>query len=294
MTSTLSAPARDVGTLRATHQAPPRAALVGAVHARGALGGAGHRAVRGRPGRQLTGAPAPVGWTLFLACYAAGGWEPGLAGLLALRDKTLDVDLLMVLAAIGAASSARSSTAALLIVIFATSGALEAVATHRTAQARSAACSTWPPSRPPGSRGRRRGDGGRRGPRSATSILVRPGERIGADGRVLSRVAARSTRPPSPASRCRWPRSSGDEVFAGTAQRHRRAAGAGGPRGQDSVVARIVAMVEEASATKARTQLFIEKVEQRYSVGMVAATVAPVRRPARCWALPSSRRCCAR
>ena len=33
-------------------------------------------------------------------------------------------------------------------------------------------------------------------------------------------------------------------------------------------------------ATKARTQLFIEKVEQRYSVGVVAATVAADRRPA--------------
>src|SRR5262249_45686967 len=32
--------------------------------------------------------------------------------------------------------------------------------------------------------------------------------------------------------------------------------------------------VEQAGATKARTQLFIEKVEQRYSVVMVAATVA--------------------
>ena len=43
---------------------------------------------------------------------------------------------------------------------------------------------------------------------------------------------------------------------------------------KDSVVARIVTLVEEASATKARTQLFIEKVEQRYSVGVVVATLA--------------------
>ena len=42
----------------------------------------------------------------------------------------------------------------------------------------------------------------------------------------------------------------------------------------DTVVARIVALVEEAWATKAHLQLFIEKVEQRYSVAMVAATVA--------------------
>lgn len=69
---------------------------------------------------------------LYLACYAAGGWEPGLAGLKALRDKTLDVDLLMVVAAIGAAAIGQVFDGALLIVIFATSGALEVVATQRT------------------------------------------------------------------------------------------------------------------------------------------------------------------
>ncbi|MFE0319744.1 heavy metal translocating P-type ATPase, partial [Streptomyces albogriseolus] len=42
----------------------------------------------------------------------------------------------------------------------------------------------------------------------------------------------------------------------------------------DTVIARIVRMVEEASETKAPTQLFIEKVEQRYSLGMVVATLA--------------------
>src|SRR4051812_6986450 len=39
-------------------------------------------------------------------------------------------------------------------------------------------------------------------------------------------------------------------------------------------MARIVALVEQASATKSRTQLFIERVEQRYSVGVVVATLA--------------------
>ncbi|CAM5666439.1 hypothetical protein SATRM34S_07027 [Streptomyces atroolivaceus] len=40
------------------------------------------------------------------------------------------------------------------------------------------------------------------------------------------------------------------------------------------MIARIVATVEEASETKVPTQLFIEKVEQRYSLGMVLATLA--------------------
>lgn len=46
-----------------------------------------------------------------------------------------------------------------------------------------------------------------------------------------------------------------------------------------TVVARIVALVGEAAATKAQTQLFIEKVEQRYSVGVVVATVALLATP---------------
>ena len=50
------------------------------------------------------GAPAPVQWVLFAACYAAGGWEPLVAGLQALRERTLDVDLLMIVAALGAAA----------------------------------------------------------------------------------------------------------------------------------------------------------------------------------------------
>ncbi|MFD7660930.1 heavy metal translocating P-type ATPase, partial [Actinosynnema sp. NPDC059797] len=66
----------------------------------------------------------------------------------------------------------------------------------------------------------------------------------------------------------------GDEVFAGTLN------GTGVLRVRitrspaDTVIARIVAMVGEASATKSRAHLFVEKVEQRYSIGMVAATLA--------------------
>jgi len=66
---------------------------------------------------------------------------------------------------------------------------------------------------------------------------------------------------------------SGNKVFAGTLN------GSGAlrvevtRRAEESVVARIVAMVEAASATKAAAQLFIEKIEQRYSVGMVTVTV---------------------
>jgi cation-transporting P-type ATPase J len=217
-------------------------------------------------------APAAVAWAFFLACYAAGGWEPGLAGLRALRGKVLDVDLLMVAAAIGAAAVGQVLDGGLLIVIFATSGALEAVATHRTAQAVRGLLDVAP------DQATQLGEAGTEQVVDAASlrigdvILVRPGERIAADGQVLSGSSdvdqATITGEPLPAAK-----GPGDEVFAGTGN------GTGALRvrvtraAADTVVARIVAMVEQASATKARTQLFIEKIEQRYSLAMVTATL---------------------
>ncbi|WP_269811306.1 heavy metal translocating P-type ATPase [Kineosporia rhizophila] len=220
---------------------------------------------------QVSGAPGWLSWALYLSCYAAGGWEPGLAGLQALREKTLDVDLLMVVAAIGAAAIGQVLDGALLIVIFATSGALEALATARTEDSVRGLLELAPETAV------RVTEGAEQTVPTAVlavgdEILVRPGERIGADGEVLSGASdvnqATVTGESLPAEK-----RPGDEVFAGTlngmgvlrVQVTRRAG--------DSVVARIAALVQEASRTKATTQLFVEKVEQRYSVGMVVATL---------------------
>ncbi|MFJ8788535.1 heavy metal translocating P-type ATPase [Streptomyces sp. NPDC102462] len=222
---------------------------------------------------QLTGAPAWTWVPLYALTYAAGGWEPGWAGLRALREKTLDVDLLMVVAALGAAAIGQVMDGALLIVIFATSGALEALATARTADSVRGLLDLAP-----AKAARIAADGSEESVAVedlsiGDTVLVRPGERVGADGRVLDGASevdqATITGEPLPVAKER-----GDEVFAGTLN------GTGALRvrverdASDSVIARIVRMVEVASETKAPTQLFIEKVEQRYSLGMVAATLA--------------------
>ncbi|GAA2514468.1 heavy metal translocating P-type ATPase [Streptomyces levis] len=221
----------------------------------------------------LTGAPAWTWGPLYALAYVTGGWEPGWEGLKALRERTLDVDLLMVVAALGAASIGQVMDGALLIVIFATSGALEALATARTADSVRGLLDLAPATAT-----RLAPDGSEQtvpvGELAVgDTVLVRPGERIGADGLVLDGASeadqATITGEPLPV-----PKEPGDEVFAGTLN------GTGALRvrverdASDSVIARIVRMVQEASETKAPTQLFIEKVEQRYSLGMVAATLA--------------------
>lgn len=222
---------------------------------------------------QLAGAPAWIWGPLYALSYATGGWEPGWEGLKALKDRTLDVDLLMVVAALGAASIGQVMDGALLIVIFATSGALEALATARTADSVRGLLDLAPATAT-----RIAADGTEQTVpvdelTVGDTVLVRPGESVGADGRVLDGASevdqASITGEPLPAAK-----EPGDEVFAGTLN------GTGALRvrverdASDSVIARIVRMVEEASETKAPTQLFIEKVEQRYSLGMVAATLA--------------------
>ncbi|MFI9027709.1 heavy metal translocating P-type ATPase [Streptomyces sp. NPDC053560] len=220
----------------------------------------------------LAGAPAWAWGPLYAVCYAAGGWEPGWAGLTALRERTLDVDLLMVVAAIGAAAIGQYLDGGLLIVIFAVSGALEALATRRTEDSVRGLLDLAPSTAV-----RLTADGEETVAATALAVgdtvLVRPGERLPADGTVLDGASevdqASITGEPLPAEK-----RSGDTVFAGTlngtgALRVRVEADA-----SESVIARIVTMVEEASGTKAPTQLFIEKIEQRYSVGVVVATLA--------------------
>jgi cation-transporting P-type ATPase D len=222
---------------------------------------------------QLLNAPSEIWWTLYLACYLTGGWSPAWEGIQALRSRTLDVDLLMVVAAIGAASIGQIFDGALLIVIFATSGALEDAATKRTEDSVKGLLDLAPDRAT-----RIDADGVEQSAnphdlRVGELVIVRPGERVSADGVVVGGASdvdqSSVTGEPLPVNK-----NIDDHVFAGTQN------GGGVLRirvmqdPSETVVARIVALVADASATKAKTQLFIEKVEQRYSVGVVVATLA--------------------
>ncbi|MGZ6733940.1 MAG: P-type ATPase, partial [Nocardioides sp.] len=168
---------------------------------------------------QLAGAPSPMWWALYLVCYAAGGWEPALAGVQALRERTLDVDVLMIVAALAAAAIGQVLDGALLIVIFSTSGALEAFVTRRTADSVGALLELAPER---ASRVRDQYGACDEAEVDVADlcvgdlIVVRPGERISADGIVVDGASevdqATITGEPLPVSK-----QVGAEVYAGTA-----------------------------------------------------------------------------
>jgi len=233
--------------------------------------------------------PRPFVALLYVACYLAGGWAPAWSGVRALRERTLDVDLLMIVAALGAAAIGQYLDGALLIVIFAGSGALEAVMTARTRAGITGLLDLAPETAHRVRRGSaggsdraaevRSGGGAEVETVRATDlavgdeVVVRPGEKVPADGTVLegtSEIDASSlTGEPLPV-----PRRTGDDVFAGTLN------GTGvlhvrvrtDPR--ETVVAGIAAQVARAAETKSARQLWVERIERRYSVVVVVAAVA--------------------
>lgn len=222
-------------------------------------------------GLDLAGAPWAVVVATYLLCYAAGGWEPALEGFRALGERRLDVDLLMIVAAGAAAAIGQWFDGGLLIVIFATSGALEAVMTARTRSSINALLDLAPET------ATLLEDGVERDVPAAElvagqTVLIRPGERVPGDGRVVDGASevdtAALTGEPVPVRR-----AVGDEVLAGTVNgtgllRVRVLRDAG-----DSVVAGVAAQVQRAAETKSGRQLFIERVEQRYSIVVVVATL---------------------
>ena len=161
-------------------------------------------------------------WPATRPAAGSRGWP----GLRALRARTLDVDLLMVLAAIGAAAVGQVLDGGLLIVIFATSGALEAVATHRTAQAVRGLLDLAPEQATRLDEARRRAGRGRGEPADRRRDPGPPGR---ADRRRRAGAVGRERRGPGhdhrrAAAGRQEPRRRGVRRHP---QRHRRAAGAG-------------------------------------------------------------------
>ena len=138
----------------------------------------------------LRGGLHAAGVAVLITGYVVGGYRQARDGVLTLiRDRELDVDLLMVVAAIGAAAIGEWFDGALLIFIFALSGTLEGYASARTTRDITALMALTP------DEAILLHDGAEQVvPASDLKvddrIVVRPGARIPADGSVVEGTSA--------------------------------------------------------------------------------------------------------
>jgi Cd2+/Zn2+-exporting ATPase len=220
------------------------------------------------------------------AAYVIGGYESAREGLTTLfQEKELDVDLLMIVAALGAAGLGLWQReyhliidGAILILIFAISGALESYAMRRTERSIRSLMSLTPDT------ARVLQKGGEVEVAIANLaigdlILVKPGELIPVDAVIIEGYStinqAAITGESIPVDK-----TIGDEVFAGTLNGNGALKLRLEQPPESSLIQRVIRLVEQAQNETPPSQQFIEKFERGYAkivviVGVLLAILPP-------------------
>lgn len=207
---------------------------------------------------------------VYILAYIAGGLDLARHGLpSALRGK-LDVDFLMLVAAIGAAVLGEWVEGALLLFLFSFGHALEHHAMERARNAIQALGKLTPKA----ARVRRDGvelEVAVEALRVGDIAIIRSGDRIAVDGKILQ---GRSAVDQSPITGESVPveKAPGDSVFAGAINGEGALEVEVTKLAQDTTMARVINMVEEAQTQKSPTQSFTYNFE-RIFVPVVLATV---------------------
>ncbi len=206
---------------------------------------------------------------LYTLAYATGGWFGLLASIEALKKKTLNVDLLMIVAALGAAVVGQPAEGATLLFLFSLSNTLQTYAMDRSRKAIEKLLDLRPSVAVV-----RRGSRQIQVPIEKLTlgdvVIVRPGERFPIDGEVISGESdvdqATITGESMPIHK-----TIGDPVFASTVNGNGSLEIRVTRLAKDTTLARIVQMVEEAQATKANTQRLLDDFEQVYAIIVLGA-----------------------
>jgi len=210
-------------------------------------------------------------WVSFGISYASGGYFGLISAWQSLRARTIDIDLLMLLAAIGAASVGAPFEGALLLFLFALSNVLQTYALGRNQRAIEA-LATLRPQVAHVLRGNEVVDV----PLDAVAVgdrfILRPGDQVPLDAQVVegeSSVDQSSVTGESiPAGK-----GPGSALFAGTLNLNGSLTAEATRVAEDSTLARMIKLVAEAQSRKARSQRFLEEAEQRYAVGVILFTI---------------------
>lgn len=215
--------------------------------------------------------PPLISRLFFLGSMAAGGWHIALKAYRAIRTLSLEMNSLMTVAAIGAVALGQFAEGAAVILLFSVSLLLESMSTEGTRQAIRSLMKLSPPTAAVLRNGLEVimpldqiavGE----------TVVVRPGERIPFDGRVLRGASSVEEAPitgePFPASK-----GPGDTVYAGSFNQLGALQIVVARPSTDSTIARIIHSVEEAQTRKAPTQTAVERFARYYTPVVFAMAI---------------------
>jgi len=235
----------------------------------------------------LTGLLLAAAWTLgfllpgqwrdwaFVAACLIGVAPVAQRALAALRlGQPFTIESLMTIAAIGALFIGAAEEAALVVFLFAVGEVLEGVAAGRARQGIRALAELVPKTALLEVDGR-----SEQVPADSLqvgqTVLVRPGDRIPADGVILTGSSGIDESPVTGES-VPQPRGPGDEVFAGAINTEAALRVRVSRAAEDNTIARIIRLVEDAEEARAPTERFIDRFSRWYMPLVVGLSVAVI------------------
>lgn len=208
---------------------------------------------------------------LYLVAVLTGGFYIARRGLLAARQLKADINLLMTVAVMGAMLIGEWAEAATVTFLFALVELLESWSMDRARNAIRSLMELAPPQALVRQNGReetvpveevRLGD----------ILIVKPGEKIPLDGRVVKGTSDINQAPITGES-MPVKKQEGDEVFAGTINQQGALEIEVTHLARDTTLARIIHLVEEAQAQKAPSQRFVEQFARYYTPSVVVGAI---------------------
>ena len=208
---------------------------------------------------------------LFLVAYLSGGWFASIQLAGELRRGVFDINLLMIVVALGAAGVGAWAEGATLLFLFSLSNALERFANYRTEQTISSLLKAAPETAC-----RRENSGWAEVPTDSLGVndelLVKPGELFPVDGEVIEGATSADesalTGEALPVSK-----RVGDPVSGGTMNLEGRAVLRVLRLPGESAVQRIIELIESARKQKAPAQRFTDTFTRYYTVTILAGSV---------------------